>query len=235
MFIMAATLVVIVPFFINEAYKKGGDYITVWTGAEFLAYYGTILGAVATIIALSGTIIFTRRQILFERYVRRETERWREIEHLFQDAIISADPIHLTALFYNNLANDKACDACLELETYLTRLSETIDRLNITIEEKDMPKLNELLVLLEEIEMADKRMAREYDDLVSYYRQLCVSSLTHSDLIREFAAQRDKINLEAKNLRQREYQNIMQRKKTVFAEIYDGIDEKSQNILMANG
>lgn len=60
MLVAAILLVVLPPVVINEAYKKGEGYITVWTGSEFLAYYGTILGAVSTIIALVGTIVFTR-------------------------------------------------------------------------------------------------------------------------------------------------------------------------------
>ena len=37
----ALIAVVGVPFAINELYKLDKGYITVWTGPEFLAYYGT--------------------------------------------------------------------------------------------------------------------------------------------------------------------------------------------------
>mgnify|MGYP001081985209 CR=1 FL=1 len=124
MLVAAILLVVLLPVGINEAYKIGEGYITVWTGSEFLAYYGTILGAVSTIIALVGTIVFTRRQILFERYIQSETEKWKEIENLFRDAIIFAEPVHLTTMFYNCLENPESHDVCLKLETYLTGLGK---------------------------------------------------------------------------------------------------------------
>lgn len=233
MLVTAILLVVLVPVGINEAYKKGDGYITVWTGSEFLSYYGTILGAVSTIIALVGTIVFTRRQILFERYIQSETEKWKEIENLFRDAIIFAEPVHLTTMFYNCLENSEAHDVCLKLETYLTGLSETMDRLDITIGEKDITKVNELMTQLREVETADRGIAKEYDDLISYYWQLQGSALSHSDLMLNFAKQRNKINLTVENLRQKEYRTLLQCKKLTFANIYDGIDEESRNILAA--
>lgn len=59
--IVVATLLfgVAVPIIINELYKTGKGYITVWNGADVLSYYGSLLGAVATIVALICTINFT--------------------------------------------------------------------------------------------------------------------------------------------------------------------------------
>ena len=38
-----------IPFWINSAYLKGGGYETVWTGAEFLAFYGAALSAIGAL------------------------------------------------------------------------------------------------------------------------------------------------------------------------------------------
>ena len=78
----ALIAVVGVPFAINELYKLDKGYITVWTGPELLAYYGTIVGAAATIIALVGTILFTRRQIQYEQFVQAQTTKWKKIEEV---------------------------------------------------------------------------------------------------------------------------------------------------------
>jgi hypothetical protein len=62
-----AFFVVGIPIIINELYKREGWYSTVWTGADALAYYGTLLGAGATIFALIVTIITTHKQVQSER------------------------------------------------------------------------------------------------------------------------------------------------------------------------
>lgn len=46
---------------INESYKNGQGYITMWNAADVLSYYGNILGSAATIIALIVTIRFTSK------------------------------------------------------------------------------------------------------------------------------------------------------------------------------
>lgn len=54
-------LVVGIPIMINECYKIGG-YITLWSAADVLAYYGTILGAIVSAV-LAGIIHSTRKMI----------------------------------------------------------------------------------------------------------------------------------------------------------------------------
>lgn len=40
----------VIPIIINESYKNGKGYITVWTGADVLSFYGALIGAVGTIV-----------------------------------------------------------------------------------------------------------------------------------------------------------------------------------------
>lgn len=42
--------VIVVPIGINELYLTNDGYVTVWNGADMLAFYGAILGAMGTII-----------------------------------------------------------------------------------------------------------------------------------------------------------------------------------------
>lgn len=44
------------PFFINECYKKGTSYITVWNANDVLAYYGTILAAIVGVLGVYLTV-----------------------------------------------------------------------------------------------------------------------------------------------------------------------------------
>ena len=51
-----------VPFWINSAYLKGGDYQTVWSGSELLAFYGALLSALGAIF-LGALSIWQNKQI----------------------------------------------------------------------------------------------------------------------------------------------------------------------------
>lgn len=54
-------LIIIVPIIINELYKSGNGYITIWGKEEVLSYYGTILGSAATIGAVVITIMYNEK------------------------------------------------------------------------------------------------------------------------------------------------------------------------------
>lgn len=51
-----------VPFWINSAYLKGGDYQTVWNGSEFLAFYGALLSALGALF-LGALSIWQNKQM----------------------------------------------------------------------------------------------------------------------------------------------------------------------------
>lgn len=60
--IVIVTLFIIaiaVPFFINELYKDNAGYITIWGAEEVLAFYGELLGSLATIGAVYLTIDYS--------------------------------------------------------------------------------------------------------------------------------------------------------------------------------
>lgn len=48
--------VVIVPIFINEAYKRGPGYVTIWGAEEVLGYYGAILASSGAILGVYFSI-----------------------------------------------------------------------------------------------------------------------------------------------------------------------------------
>ena len=49
---VALLLLVGIPIIINELYKIGTGYMTVWGAADLLSYYGTVLGSCVTVGAL---------------------------------------------------------------------------------------------------------------------------------------------------------------------------------------
>lgn len=48
--------VVIVPILINEAYKRGPGYVTMWGAKEVLSYYGSILASVGAVLGVYFSI-----------------------------------------------------------------------------------------------------------------------------------------------------------------------------------
>ena len=91
--VLAAVFIIGGPFAINETYKVGNEYVTMWGAAYVLGYYGAILGTVATIIALAFTIWFTRKQIQRDSYLKNETEKWRLIDSTIGNILFEIDPM----------------------------------------------------------------------------------------------------------------------------------------------
>ena len=60
--ILALGFLCYVPFWINSAYLKGGEYKTVWNGSEFLAFYGAALSAIGALF-LGVLSIWQNKQI----------------------------------------------------------------------------------------------------------------------------------------------------------------------------
>lgn len=55
-------LVVGIPIAINEAYKVGEGYITMWGAADVLSFYAVILSGIISISALIVTIYHSKRE-----------------------------------------------------------------------------------------------------------------------------------------------------------------------------
>lgn len=89
-----------IPIVINELYKIDNGYITLWGASEMLSYYGTILGAGATILAVILTIRFTRQQINHEYFISKEKLKWEKIDNLFQEHFKKIMPTEIIQIYY---------------------------------------------------------------------------------------------------------------------------------------
>ena len=81
--ITAIFLIVGIPIIINECYKADCGYITVWDGVDVLEYYGAILGSIIAAATLAITIIFTKKQIQRDSFLKNETEKWDRLKTIF--------------------------------------------------------------------------------------------------------------------------------------------------------
>ena len=153
--VIILALVIGVPLGINELYKKGPGYITVWDGADVLSFYGTILGTCATVLALVITIVFTRKQISRESYLKSESEKWARIESIFASALDTINPMRpIISAMDNGHLNPTA--TILRFEKYLISCKTATDQLNAYLNMKDYPKVKGLIdgiaALVEQVE-----------------------------------------------------------------------------------
>lgn len=76
-----------IPIVINECYKANCGYSTAWDASAMLGYYGTILGAIITVVTLVATITFTKKQIQRENFLKNESEKWSKLKSIFLDIL----------------------------------------------------------------------------------------------------------------------------------------------------
>ena len=163
--VIILALVICVPLGINELYKKGPGYITVWDGADVLSFYGTILGTCATVLALVITIVFTRKQISRESYLKSESEKWARIESIFASALDTINPMRpIISAMDNGHLNPTA--TILRFEKYLISCKTATDQLNAYLNMKDYPKVKGLIdgiaALVEQVEPILQKEVKEY-------------------------------------------------------------------------
>ena len=82
-----------IPIVINECYKTNCGYSIAWDASAMLGYYGTILGAIITVVTLVATITFTKKQIQRESFLKNESEKWSKLKSIFLDILSNINPI----------------------------------------------------------------------------------------------------------------------------------------------
>ncbi len=80
MVILALSAVIGGPIIINECYKGDSGYITIWSAADTLSYYGTVWGALVAAATIAVTIIFTRKQLQRERFLQLKGQIFEAID-----------------------------------------------------------------------------------------------------------------------------------------------------------
>ena len=143
-FLISIFTIIIIPIVINEAYKHDVIYVTMWGAADVLSYYGTILGATATATAMIVTIVFTRKQIYRDSYLKNGNEKWEKIEVILADALDNINPMQPwldtmdTGFVDPNTAIQK-------IQKYQIYCRTAIDKLNSHLNINDYPKVKSLI------------------------------------------------------------------------------------------
>lgn len=136
-------LIIGVPLIINELYRRPG-YTTMWSAADMLGYYGTLLGAFVGITTLIMTIWFTRRQIQREGYLKTEKEKWDKIESLISQELVVLNPMQLVMKARNCGSNQ--LDIIKMFQIYQTRCQMATSELLAYLNAEDYKKLKTFLI-----------------------------------------------------------------------------------------
>lgn len=160
-----ALAVIGAPWLINELYKKGPGYITVWDGADMLSFYGTMLGTGATILALVITITYTRKQISRDSFLKSENEKWARIESVFATALDTIDLMRPLILTMDTGHTDPSA-AIFTLQKHIISCKTATDQLNAYLNTNDYPKVKGLIggitALIEQVEPILQEEVAEY-------------------------------------------------------------------------
>lgn len=93
--VSAAFVIVVIPIIINELYKCDFGYETIWDAADVLAYYGSILSGIITVLTVIITITFTSKQIKRERYLAKSTTTIEKLEEVVNQSLIDISPMKI--------------------------------------------------------------------------------------------------------------------------------------------
>ena len=78
--ILALLAVIGGPIIINEGYKGDSGYITIWSAADTLSYYGTVWGTLVAATTMAVTIFFNRKQLQRERFLQLKGQTFEAID-----------------------------------------------------------------------------------------------------------------------------------------------------------
>ena len=148
-----------IPIVINECYKANCGYSTAWDASAMLGYYGTILGAIITVVTLVATITFTKKQIQRESFLKNESEKWSKLKSIFLDILSNINPMGtLKEVMDNGFINPTK--AIHILQRYQMNCKTSTDLLNAYLNMNDYPKVKHLIDGIAE-------MAEEFVDISS--------------------------------------------------------------------
>lgn len=139
-----------------------------WSGADLLGYYGSILGSSIAAITLVVTIVFTKKQIQRESYLKSEDEKWSKLESVFLKILDSINPISTLKNVMDNGFTDPS-KAINILQKYQMNCRTACDQLNAHLNVSDYPKYKELIdniaEISEELVKISEEEINQYSDL----------------------------------------------------------------------
>ena len=223
-----------IPVLINESYKASKVlYTTVWDGAVFLTYYGTLLGATATIWVLNRTIQFSHRQIRYDRFFQREETKWQRIESMCDDFLRDIKPIKLNEIYTATLLRGAETMVNPDFTVFVVNMKSSYDSLVSNLNEKDKKQLQQFLSETQKLCLATGKIADEYQEILEKMRSI-ISKYNEpvvSNYLQPLNARAMDLIKQANNLQENDYTALLRLKRDCFSAIYIDIEERAEKFL----
>ncbi len=236
-FVIAIILIVAIPLLINECYKVEAGYITKWSAADALAYYGAILGSGATIVALVLTISFTRKQIRRDNYLNRQQEKWGKIDNIITKALIDIHPLNIHKITMELALDGNVQPIVLNLQKYAVVAKTSIDAIKLYANVDDYRKMETLITQISSAIKYYCDIEQEYETLYKELQQMQLNSrltnmnIPQADIDEVFK----KINQTSQKLllaHNDTYQSLLNLKRQTFDKILSDINAEAEQLLM---
>lgn len=180
--VVLALLIVLVgvPLLINQAYRSDTIIsITKWEAADVLAYYGsvisTVIGAAVAAVTLAATILFNRKQIQREAYLKGEREKWEKIENMVVQALERINPKRILLVSTETLAEDDKNypnSVLSAVQKYQFDCSVAMDHLYSCIESAEYSQVESLLGEMQDAAKEFYNIAQKEFDLYQLMRNI---------------------------------------------------------------
>lgn len=245
-FIVALFVVIfIIPIIINECYKLNCGYITMWSAADMLSFYGILLESVASVFLLAITIAYNRKQIVYEKNLQQQQERYRDIEKIFNQALDNIHPLEIQNIIGDAAKASSTELLYIQLTMYEAKAKAAVDQLRLSINENDYKELNALAnkiseVMEEFVRIKNSYIEFFYDSLLSKMALQIMKNeegsskltqLCFLQFISECKEKSKEICDRLLKIYDEKYQPLIQQKKEVFKQINEQILFDSKKML----
>ncbi|MCD8356111.1 MAG: hypothetical protein LUE11_06030 [Clostridia bacterium] len=234
-----------VPILINECYKANIGYITLWGAADVLSYYGTLLGAAVAIFTLAVTIIFSRKQIIYEADLHQRQEKWNNIEKIINRALEDMHPLKMQQIMADAAENSKPEIFIIRLQMYEATARSSVDKVKLSVQAEEYEEIG---AFIDEIEDAVKKFCEikaNYFELMqeTMADSLCVQAVKNENadnaltsvcaisVCRDLMERENEIQAKLAKVYKMEYCQLLLHKKETFGKINMQIWEKAEKKL----
>ena len=133
-----------------------------------LGYYGAILGSIIAVATLAITIIFTKKQIQRDSFLKNENEKWDRLKAIFMQTLSDINPMRVLKDVMDNGITDPT-KAINLLQRYQLDCKIANDILNAHLNMVDYPKFKKLIdsiaATAEEFVSISQKEIDQYSDL----------------------------------------------------------------------
>ncbi len=233
--LVAIFLVVGVPVIINECYKVNCGYITVWDGADVLAYYGVLLGAAIAVGVLVATISFNTKQLRRERFLEKERLKWDKTEEVIMQTLQDASPLNMSQTFVDPDESTilYISKVISHLQDYALKLKTSIVVIKCYITPEDYKKVENLITEIGEATKMFYGIEAEMEQAYTEFRTVLANynGLAPQDKLIAYTNKTAEISRKIIPAYEQHFLRLYDIKRETFAIIYSDMDTQADQII----